>query len=176
MSGQIVVLTGDLGSGKTTTCLQFAEQVTGQGLDCAGIVCPARFAGQRKAGIDLLDLRTKERRPLAEADEQPAALRTGMYRFEVDTIAWGMTCLESACPCDGLIIDELGPLELERGAGWTNALDILRAGQFRLAVVVVRPRLVDTFRMFVGTTEKSPIVLHKNPGDDATAALLNLLP
>ncbi len=175
MSGQIVVLTGDLGSGKTTTCLQFAEHVAEQGLDCAGVVCPARFDGIRKAGFDLLDLRTKERRPLAEADEQPASLRTGMYRFDVNTMAWGMTCLESACPCHLLIIDELGPLELERGAGWTNALDILRAGQFRLAVVVVRPRLVDTFRTLVGTTGKSPLVLRKNPGDDLTAALLDLL-
>lgn len=175
MSGKVVVLTGDLGSGKTTACLQFAERVAGQGLDCAGVVCPARFDGNRKVGFDLLDLRTKERRPLAEADQQPASLRTGMYRFDVGTMAWGMTCLESACPCHVLIIDELGPLELERGAGWTNALDVLRAGQFRLAVVVVRPRLVDTFMALVGTTKQSPLVLLKNPGDDVIVTLLDLL-
>lgn len=148
--GHIVILTGERGSGKTTTCRQLAETLRQRGLDCAGIVCPARFESTRKVGIDLLNLRTGECRPLAEIDDQPAALRTGVHRFNEEAIDWGKSCLEAACPCDVLIIDEIGPLELEQGQGWANALDVLRIRQFDLAVVVIRPALVDIFGAILG--------------------------
>lgn len=145
MPKHIAILTGPPGSGKTTTCCQLADLARRCGLDCAGLVCPARFEGLRKAGIDVLDLRSGERRSLAEADDLPGLLRTSSYRFHVSAIAWGSTVLASACPCDLLIIDEIGPLELERRQGWVNALNVLRAGRFKLAVVVVRPALLNPF-------------------------------
>jgi nucleoside-triphosphatase THEP1 len=147
MSKRIIVLSGPPGSGKTIACRQLAILARQRGLDCAGLVCPARFHASRKVGIDVLDLRTGVNRPLAEADQLPAALRTGAYRFDAEAVAWGVAVLDAACPCDLLVVDEIGPLELERGQGWANALDILRDGQFALAVVVVRPGLVGAFRI-----------------------------
>lgn len=146
---RLAILSGPIGCGKTMTCRRVVEQARQRGLDCAGLVSPARFDGARKVGIDLLDVRSGERRPLAEADRQPGELRTTAYRFDVSTVAWGSALLDAACPCDVLIVDELGPLELERGQGWRNALDVLRSGQFRLAVVVVRPALIEAFRRVV---------------------------
>jgi nucleoside-triphosphatase THEP1 len=150
MPKHIAILTGPFGSGKTTACRQLADLAQQRGLDCAGIVCPARFDRARKVGIDLLNLRTGECRPLAEADDQPSELRTTRYRFDTDVMAWGADALDAACPCDLLIVDEIGPLELEQGQGWVNALNVLRAEQFDLAVVVVRPSLVDAFRATMG--------------------------
>jgi nucleoside-triphosphatase THEP1 len=121
-----------------------------RGLDCAGIISPARFDGGVKVGIDALDVRTGQRRLLAEADDSPADLRTTRYRFDADAMTWGAAILAMACPCDVLIVDEIGPLELERGQGWVNVLGTLHAGRFGLAVVVVRPGLVDAFRATVG--------------------------
>jgi nucleoside-triphosphatase THEP1 len=145
MPKHIAILTGPPGSGKTTTCRQVAAIARQCGLDCAGIVCPARFDGARQVGIDLLDLRTGECRPLAEVNDQPSELRTTRYRFDAEVMAWGAAILDTACPCDVLFVDELGPLELERSQGWVNALDVLRRGQFDTAVVVVRPGLLDAF-------------------------------
>src|SRR4030043_156033 len=45
-----------------------------------------------------------------------------------------------------LIVDELGPLELELGQGLVAALAVLNEGAFSLALVVVRPELLDTLR------------------------------
>jgi len=156
---QITILTGPFGSGKTTACRQLADLARQRGLDCAGIVCPARFEGTRKIGIDLFNLRTSECRPLAKVDDQPAALRTTRYRFDADVMAWGAASLDAACPCDLLIVDEIGPLELERRQGWVNALNVLREGQFDLAVVVVRPSLIDAFRAAVGDVPLSLFTL-----------------
>ena len=41
------------------------------------------------------------------------------------------------------LVDELGPLELVRGEGWQAALETLAQGGYRLALVVVRPELLD---------------------------------
>jgi hypothetical protein len=44
-------------------------------------------------------------------------------------------------------VDELGPLEIVRGQGWQKAFNVLNRGDFRLALVVVRPELVDQARL-----------------------------
>lgn len=146
MDNHIVILTGLSGSGKTTACREGIALAQRQGLDCAGILCPARFEVGRKTGIDLLDVRTGERHPLAEVDDLPADLRIGPFRFDTQVMSWGKDILNTACPCDLLIVDEIGPLELERGQGWVNALEVLRTGCFGVAVVTLRPSLVETFR------------------------------
>lgn len=43
---------------------------------------------------------------------------------------------------DYLVVDELGPLELERGEGLTNAVELLKSGEIKKALVVVRPHLI----------------------------------
>jgi len=173
MPRHIAILSGSRGSGKTTTCQRLIDLACQRGLDCAGILSPARFEGTRKVGIDLLDVRSGQSRPLAEADSQPGELRTMAYRFDLEAIQWGVKLLEAACPCDVLIVDELGPLELERGQGWANALDVLRRGPFRLAVVVVRPALLDTFHRTLrneplpSPTQNTRVFTVPIPGTDA---------
>ena len=176
MSKHIAILTGPFGSGKTTACRQLADRARQRGLHCAGIVCPARFDGATKVGIDVFDVRTGECRPLAVADDQPSELRTTRYRFHAEAMAWGAAILDTACPCDVLIVDEIGPLELERGQGWVNALKILREGQFHLAVVVIRPGLVDAFRATVGDVPSSLFTLpFSQPGSRHPADILSVL-
>jgi nucleoside-triphosphatase THEP1 len=149
---QIAILTGAQGTGKTTTCGRLLGQARDLGLDCAGILSPAHFDGGVKVGIDVVDARTEERRRLAEVDELPGRLRVGPYRFHEGAVAWGVARLVTACPCDILFVDEIGPLEMDRGEGWVNALDVLRTGHYSLAVVVVRQSLVDA----VGKAVRAP--------------------
>ena len=53
----------------------------------------------------------------------------------------------SATPCGLLVIDELGPLEVEKGKGWSSAFGILAKAEFALGLVVVRPELVERVRL-----------------------------
>lgn len=173
---QIAILTGAPGSGKTTACCRLEDRARELGLDCAGIICPARFDDGARAGIDVVDARTRERRSLAEVDELPGRLRAGPYRFDDGAVAWGVARLGKACPCDLLIVDEIGLLEMDRGEGWVNALDVLRLGEYRLAVAVVRLSLLDAFRTAIGTPPSTELVgAWIVPGRDALRALFSLV-
>lgn len=122
--------------------------------------------------------------PLAQADNLPGELRTTAYRFDSSTTQWGAALLDTACPCDVLVVDEIGPLELERGQGWANALNVLDSGQYELAVVVVRPALLDTFhRLLHSKPLETPILsehvftlpIHGMNPDDLPLVILSLL-
>jgi nucleoside-triphosphatase len=140
---KVVLLTGERGVGKTHLCQRVVEQARKLGHSCAGVLCPAVFDGEEKVGITLVDVASGEHRPLAFGDESSGDVRWGRYRFLSSTLEWGAGVLESALPCDLLVVDELGPLELVSGKGLVTALGVLKGGGFALALVVVRPELVD---------------------------------
>jgi nucleoside-triphosphatase len=140
---RVVLLTGERGVGKTYLCQQVVRQTRALGRRCAGVLSPAVSDGGEKAGITLVDVSTGENRPLAVADQVPGEIRWGRYRFLSATLEWGAGVVEKAIPCDLLVVDELGPLELVSGKGLVAALGVLKAGGFALALVVVRPELVD---------------------------------
>ena len=146
----IVVVTGELGCGKTTVCGRVVALARAQGMVVAGVLTLARFADGLKAGLDVEDLRTGRRRLLAERDCPSGGPQTGMWHFYADGLSWGEEALSRTAPCDLLIVDELGPLELIQGQGWTVGLDVLLAGGYRLALAVVRPALLPCFLARLG--------------------------
>jgi nucleoside-triphosphatase THEP1 len=147
----ITLITGARGSGKTSLCQQRADAARAAGLDVAGILSPALFEGGAKVGIAALDLRTGERRLLARRrqpgdSDTPGGPQTEGWRFDPTALAWADAVLSTATPCDLLVVDELGPLELERNEGWTAALTALDGGHYRAALVVVRYELLPVAR------------------------------
>jgi hypothetical protein len=74
--------------------------------------------------------------------------------------------LSAATPCDLLIVDELGPLELVGGHGWVHALDVLRKGDFGAALVVCRPSLLDELEENLGAP---PAAVFKADPEESTA-------
>jgi len=120
-------------------------------LDVAGVLSPARYdvTGAR-TGIDLLDPTTGRRWPLG--DMKPPDPVTGrIWSLRPETTQRGVDLLASSSGCDLLVVDEIGPDELIKGQGWCNALDVLHAGAYQRALVVVRPRLIKAFQERMGT-------------------------
>ena len=157
-SPHLYLITAPRGAGKTTFCRVLADQARAAGWDVAGILSPPVFENGIKTGILAQDLRTGESRPLAVLATQSPTLAPdasagvtnyhlplGQWLFDPTVIAWGNQVLQSRQPCDLFIVDELGPLELIRGEGWSNALAALRQSTYRVGVVVIRPECVDDF-------------------------------
>jgi nucleoside-triphosphatase THEP1 len=69
----------------------------------------------------------------------------GPYSFDPDGLARARRVLIRAisAECDLLIIDEIGPLELEQGEGFAPILDLLPVEGPTHTLIVVRPALLD---------------------------------
>ena len=160
-----ILLTGERQVGKTTVCKQVAELARGLGYDPAGVLAPALLD---KDGIPVayhaLMVADGEQRPLARADGDLGGPRTGRYSFDAGVLSWVVGRLQGAISqgCGLLIMDEIGPLELEQGRGLSPILSDLSVGRLPPLLLVVRSelagrlqkRLPDTpFRTFTVTQE-----------------------
>ncbi len=142
--GKIIVLTGEIHSGKTSLCNDLFIKAKEAGVQLAGLISPAVFSEGEKTGIDVINLKNGERRRLAVLrDEEQTGLETKRWSFINETLQWGDQVLENSIPCDLLVVDELGPLEFERGEGWVSGLKAVDSGEYQAALVVIRQSLLD---------------------------------
>lgn len=156
---KLYLLTAPSGAGKTAFCRALAAEANAAGWDVAGILSPPIVENGIKTGIRVQNLRTQETQLLAVASPSslptshfplstshslpPPHVSLGYWRFDPSALAWGNDLLASCLPADLFIVDELGPLELLRGAGWQNALQALRQRTYKIGIAVVRPSLLD---------------------------------
>jgi len=147
-NGRLWILTGARGTGKTTLCRRLAAEAKSLGWDVAGVVSPAVYDGFEKTGIEVLDLRSGNRRLFARRPGSVDGAGAGRpsWIFDQIALAWGNQVLTSVLPCDMLIVDELGPLEFEAGMGWSAGLKALDSRSYQVALVTIRPELLKVAR------------------------------
>jgi nucleoside-triphosphatase THEP1 len=166
------LLTGERQVGKTTVCRRVAELARGLGYDPAGLLTPA-LVGEEGLPVayHAQMVSDGEQRLLARAKGDLDGPRTGRYSFDADVFSWVMEGLRRAISqgCDLLIVDEIGPLELEQGRGLAPILpDLFTEGHPPL-LLVVRPELIVQlqkrlpaipFRTFTVTQENRQALPH----------------
>lgn len=145
--GNTFLISGRSGCGKTTFCTHFLEglpETICSSWRIRGILSPPLMRGGERCGILAVNLETNERRQLATRNHgEEDGIHTTRWRFNPQALRWCNRVLAGAIPCDLLIIDELGPLEFEQGRGYLEGLKAVDSGQFQLALVVVRTRLLE---------------------------------
>ena len=150
----LYLVTGERGAGKTRFCRAVAELAWRSGWQVGGLLSPAEFESREKTGITLQNLPEGGSYPLAtRCNQPPFTLKMGEWIFDPQVLEWGNTMLEALANAtmetkslNLLVIDEIGPLELLRGEGWTAALPLLNRGKYHTGLVVIRPELVDRAR------------------------------
>lgn len=141
--GEISILSGSSGSGKTTALLRLLESLPTDAVKCRGILCPPVFEEGRKTGIDLLDVSNRKTARLAEVNlTGDTSLATHGWKLDPQTVQKGNDILRHSIPCDLLFVDELGPLEYERGEGLMEGFPAINARNYQLAFVTIRPSLL----------------------------------
>ncbi len=144
--GRLLVLTGEPGSGKSTHCRQLVRAARDAGLVVRGVVgIDEPVAGGVKRWLE--DLRSGERILLGRM-ATPEAIAAGDARWLLDQAGLDRCddILRAACPADLLVIDEVGPLELVQQHGTLAGVRHALSGPYGVALVVVRPWLVQRFR------------------------------
>jgi nucleoside-triphosphatase THEP1 len=145
----LVLISGPIGVGKTSWCLALRRAAIRCQYLTAGLLSPSVYLGDLKAGIDLMDATTGETHRLAEARAGETNTRgpaTEAWQFSDLTIYWGNTILDQIQQAQLVLIDEIGPLELERGLGLQAALGLIEKRFYWLGMVVVRPSLLSLAR------------------------------
>jgi len=140
----LYLITGSRGSGKTTWCTDLAKRASENDLSQGGFLSPAIFEGGKKIGIDLLDIRTGQQRPLARwRSKNAASILMGDWCFDPVCFEWGNQILKALTSNDLIIIDEIGPLEFETGNGFVEGLRLVDEKRYQKAFVVIRPELLE---------------------------------
>lgn len=141
----LLLLTGARGAGKTRWCTTLLHAARKEGLAVAGLLSPPVYEKGRKTAINLLDIATNKQRCLAERTAPGEAGTAGLgWRFKPATLNWGNAVLKGISRCDLLILDELGPLEFDGKGGLNAAFSLIDAADFRTAIIVVRPELLQS--------------------------------
>jgi nucleoside-triphosphatase THEP1 len=166
----IVLLTGERGIGKSSVCRETLALAQGAGYTCGGIITLADAGGR-----DVLDVRSGDVRRLTQSEDTAHAVAQGRFRFDPDVLTWANAKLIQATPCDLVIIDEVGPLELERGGGWVNAFDVLERMDYALALVVVRPELVVQVQLQLPSCATLVMAVTQETRDQLPDALVTML-
>ncbi len=142
--GRIYLLCGSSGSGKTTTLLHLLELIKPLTLDCRGVLCPPGFKKAEKTFIEIMNVATNEKRRLAGLNtDHTTHLATATWKLDPAAVEWGNTVLNKSTPCDILFVDEMGPLEYERGEGLTAGFSALDSREYQIALVTIRPTLLE---------------------------------
>ncbi len=162
-----IILTGERGTGKSTICLKVSMMLGDAKYPHAGIVSTAVYTRDgQKAGFLAEDVATGERWPLGrkrdmsppdgfpggDFDESSEAPVYGPYVFfnrgferAVERI---LASMEKHYRL--IILDEIGPLELEMHRGFWQVYTRLGRCSSTHLLLVVRPALVDSVRSFLG--------------------------
>jgi len=140
---RLIVITGERGAGKSVVCARLGTLLRDKGVDFGGVMTERLAGGE---GREAVDVATGERRPFGRQEHRGGALPlTPSWRYDDDVFRWGNDVFERAQGCEVLIVDELGPVEILGRRGWTRPLERLVAGDFKTAIVVCRPELLDRF-------------------------------
>ncbi len=176
--GVVILVSGWRRTGKTTALLAVRAAALDAGLRVGGFLSVARIgADGEKSGIDLMDAASGARVPLATVRVEDAGggdspVRTGRYTFNPAALDAGLRYAQAGQDADVLFVDELGPLELERGAGWAAVIPLIAARAFGVGLVVVRPELVALARARLGLPPDAPAITIDTTNRAAVAAAL----
>jgi nucleoside-triphosphatase THEP1 len=170
----LILVSGPVGSGKTTLCQRLVDAARRRGFCVGGVLTPPVMEAGVKVGIEAVDLGTGETRLLACNGRDLKGTQVGPYSFDDQTLEWvAARCAESLTESPAstgetlVFVDEMGRLELNRGAGLARLIPLLVQSRDRHVVVIVRDTLLD--RLMARVQEGEPRVVVLNPQRRETA-------
>jgi nucleoside-triphosphatase THEP1 len=140
----ICILSGEENVGKSTLCKRIIEHGMLRNIIVSGIQSDLEIINSLRKAINSFDIKTGEMMNLAVYSpgwdkEKPKR----KWKFNKQAIKWGNDVLRRSLPADLLVINEIGYLELEKDGGWNECFNLLESDQFKMALVVIRPELLE---------------------------------
>ncbi len=145
----ITIITGNRGVGKTTFLLKMIEELKIKGSQPCGIITPAIYdEDNNKVGFYALDIATSEQWELGRSDKLLNGPTYGPFSFSERGFIKANEILEQVISngSENVFLDEIGPLELEKGYGFFSILTLISSFDInRNFYLVIRLELIDDF-------------------------------
>lgn len=141
----IVIITGEIGEGKTTFSNKVVEGLKANGFRIGGFLAPSIDENRKRTGFNLLEISTMLSFELCSNTRQEGLIQAGQYYFNPDGLKKGNELLdiENLNGKHLVIIDEVGPLEINN-LGWASSIETLCRKSHMPQLWVVRKSLVET--------------------------------
>jgi nucleoside-triphosphatase THEP1 len=153
---EVFILTGPIHSGKTTFLQELSAEAKRRGLPVEGYLSPALGLGATRAGYDLRVISEERSYPFLRTEGEPGWRRAGGYVIVPEAMERAQRIIRAAAAKTLLIVDELGPLELEGRGVWPALEDVLNHPP-RKIVLTVRDTLLDSFRRKIRTGDSAHV-------------------
>ncbi|MBN2657260.1 MAG: hypothetical protein JXR86_09385 [Spirochaetales bacterium] len=144
------IVTGPRGIGKTTALLSFINRLILSGIHPEGILTPAiKDDLGRKCGFSAKNIANNDLWELARTDRALKGPVHGPFSFSSKGFEKALSIIEESLKQNRNIffLDEIGPLELKRKAGFYPILPELdKAALTGEIFVVIRPELINLFK------------------------------
>ena len=175
-SNTIIILTGERGSGKTTLLNKLVDECRERSHIVGGILSPVVKRDSVRIGYDVVDVQTGNRTALCRGDVASSGLRIGDLNFLEEGIRFGTDAIHasSSTNCELIIIDEIGPLELD-GKVWAQAIDRMMNMSPCPVLFVVREYLIDKVRSHWSFVPSIILKLEKNNSEEVLNILIHLI-
>ncbi len=157
----LFVLTGPVHTGKTTFLAGAVARWKASGLDVGGFLSVAPPGNGCDRGYALVDLKDGTSAPFLTRKGEPGWPSVGPYRFVPEVLERARGILLRDRDAAVLVVDEVGPAELEGGGLWPALAEVLASGARCLCVV--RDAILEEFRARIGSLEPR-VFRHGAPG------------
>ncbi len=154
----IIIITGDIGQGKTTLLGEIIDWCRNNNIKMGGILSPAVYENDKRIGYDLVNVANGEKEILSRINGDGNMLCVGKYYFYEKGIGFGIDALalENNMQSKMMVIDEIGFLELEN-KGWAKSLIRIVNNYENSLIIIVRNMLVD--KVIEHFSFKEPLII-----------------
>jgi len=145
----IIVITGDIGIGKTTVCGKVISKLKSNRFLYGGVLSIKDSGGD----IKVLNLKNNKEIAFASNNIKYNGPRTNNKFFSQEGIDFGIKAIEESLDSDFLFVDELGLIELEK-KGYYKVLDHIHNNRFNNIIIIIRRSLLSTYKEILGNKIK----------------------
>lgn len=139
----IVIITGEIHQGKTTFAQKITESLIRQNIKVGGFLSIGINENDKRTSFNLLNIESSENTELCSVEKNESSIRFGQYYFNRSAILKGqkILSLDNLADKQLIVIDEIGPLELNDG-GWNDAIENITENLITPQIWVARKSIV----------------------------------
>lgn len=171
--GDLIVLTGKIGSGKTLLLKKIIQQFQKEGISVGGFYQERILDKNETIGYDFIEAETGRRIQFLQKNGSGGP-QIGKYTINANVFPVGNEILSKACQ-PVVVVDEIGKME-NKGEGWAEAFTNLLQTSNSLVIASFRKELLHELQQKYGTNDATVFDLDIENQDEILNSIFQLIP